>query len=293
MKAIVQKDFVFSSARTTDSVLENLKRYGIACVSDYLAAETLTKLNAEFEGILSQKSDAILSQSRHPGNTDGRVARLNPWHASAPEDFPGISMVFKDNFMREIAQQYFAPHPYDFNDEVFITHELPCETPSLPWHFDRVQALKFWFNLTDTTAKDGAFEYCPGTHWEGRYRVGYYLSQGYGIEDIPNDIDEGLIRDPVTLELKAGDLLIFDADGFHRSSRVFEGGEQRVLRAHTHPVGGRRYSDKRFSPGWWLRTKLNINKWTGNASFRILGDAIRDRAMNRKENANISKMIDH
>lgn len=282
-------EFEFNAGKNIEEVLAQLKLYGIACVPGYLGSEVVERLNSEFEDILTRKSPSILAQTRHPGNTDGRVTRFNPWHPDAIKDFPHIAGVFNDDFMREISRMYFAPHAFDFNDEVFITHELPCETPSLPWHFDRVQALKFWFNLTDTTARDGAFEYCPGTHWEGRYRVGYYLSQGYGIEDIPNDIDEELIRNPVTLELKAGDLLIFDPDGFHRSSRVFEGGEQRVLRAHTHPAGGRRYSDKKFSPGWWLRSKLNINKWTGDASFRILGDKIQDRALNRKKN----KMIDH
>ncbi len=285
--------FEFNAEKDIESVLHQLKKHGIACVPGYLANDMLVSLNDEFKDILTRKTPAILSQGKHPGNTDGRVSRMNPWHADAEHDFPNISKVFKDDFMREIANQYFSPHAFDFNDEVFITHELPCETPSLPWHFDRVQALKFWFNLTDTTARDGAFEYCPGTHWEGRYRVGYYLSQGYGIEDIPNDIDEDLIRNPVTLELKAGDLLIFDADGFHRSSQVFEGGEQRVLRAHTHPAGGRRYVDRKFSPGWWLRTKLNINKWTGNASSRILGEKIQDQALNRKKNPAIQKMIDH
>lgn len=282
--------FEFNAEKNTESVLHQLKKHGIACVPGYLANDMVARLNGEFEDILTRKTRSILSQGKHPGNTDGRVARLNPWHTDASKDFPQISGVFKDSFMQEIANQYFSPHAFEFNDEVFITHELPCETPSLPWHFDRVQALKFWFNLTDTTAQDGAFEYCPGTHWEGRYRVGYYLSQGYGIQDIPNDIDEDLIRNPVTLELKAGDLLIFDADGFHRSSRVFAGGEQRVLRAHTHPSLGRRYRDKRFSPGWWLRSKLNINKWAGNASSRILGERIQDQAVNRNQH---KTRVDH
>lgn len=288
----MMSDFEFNSERKSESVIAQLKKYGIACVPNYLTSETVEKLNSEFENILTRKSHSILSQAKHPGNTDGRVTRFNPWHEDAVKDFPHIANIFNDEFMREIAQSYFAPHLFDFNDEVFITHELPCVTPSLPWHFDRVQALKFWFNLTNTTAKDGAFEYCPGTHWEGRYRVGYYLSQGYGIEDIPNDIDEEVIRNPVTLELKAGDLLIFDPDGFHRSSRVLEGGEQRVLRAHTHPAGGRRYTDERFSPGWWLRSKLNINKWMGQASSRIIGEKIQDKALNRNQNSSIKKMAD-
>lgn len=107
------------------------------------------------------------------------------------------------------------------------------------------------------------------------------------MQNIPNDIDENLIRNPVTLELKAGDLLIFDPDGFHRSSQVHEGGEQRVLRAHTHPAGGRRYGDKRFSPGWRLTGPLNINRWLGKYSSRVLGEVIQDKTLNR------DKKIDH
>lgn len=285
--------YEFAGIKTVESMLDNLKKYGIALVPNYLGAELIAGLNAEFDRILVQKSESVFAQTKHPGNKDGRVARFNPWHEQALDEFPGIATVFRDEFMKQIAQAYYAPHACDFNDEVFITHELPDVVPTLPWHFDRVQALKFWFNLTDTTSRDGAFEYCPGTHWEGRYRAGYYLSQGYGIEDLPNDIDEALIRNPVTLELKAGDLLIFDPDGFHRSSQVFEGGEQRVLRAHTHPRRGRRFGDKTFSAGWWLRSMLNINRWTGNASSRILGEKIQEQSVNRNENAAVKRMVGH
>lgn len=276
-------NYEFLAKSETSSIIEQLKKHGIAYVPNYLSGEAISKLNIEFDKILVEKSNALLSQGGHPGNKDGRVSRLNPWHPDAEKDFLNISSIFKDDLMRSVAEEYFAPNAFDFNDEIFITHELPDIVPTLPWHFDRVQSLKFWFNLTDTYAKDGAFEYCPGTHWQGRYRAGYHLSQGSGIEDIPNDIDENLIRNPVTLELKAGDLLIFDADGFHRSSQVFEGGEQRVLRAHTHPKNGRRYHDKMFSAGWWLRSPFNINKWTGNASSRILGDSIKDKSLNRNK----------
>ncbi len=183
-----------------------------------------------------------------------------------------------------MAEDYFSPHKIDFNDEVFITHEKPCEKPILPWHFDRVQSLKFWINLTDTTKENGAFEYCPGTHWEGHYRAGFHLSQGGAVENIPNDIDPDLVRNPVSIELKAGDLLIFDPDGFHRGGIVQPGQERRVLRGHTHPKGQRRYGDKPLSSGWWLRSFLNLNKWAGHASTRILGDKIQDQTINRNQN---------
>lgn len=277
------KAYDFTSLKDLTSIISNLRKHGIVHISDFITMSKLEELNQEFIHILEKPSNSILAQTGHPQNPEGRTARFSPWHHDALKDFPAIASLFRDEFMQEVANAYYSPHNVDVNDEVFITHEKPAEMPILPWHFDRVQSIKFWFYLTDTTIENGAFEYCPGTHWEGHYRAGFYLSQGCGVEDIPNDIDDSLIRNPVSLELKAGDLLIFDSDGFHRGGIVEPGHERRVLRGHTHPQNLRRYSDKPFSAGWWLKSFLNLNKWTGNASKRIIGDQVQDKTLNRKK----------
>lgn len=277
--------YKFSCNRDLDKVIETLHRDGIAHVSNFIEADKLLNLNQEFTRVLIEPSDSILAQTGHPRNPEGRTARLSPWHPKALIDFPEISALFRDEFMQEVADAYYSPHKVDVNDEVFITHEKPAELPILPWHFDRIQSIKFWFYLTDTTVENGAFEYCPGTHWEGHYRAGFHMSQGCGVEDIPNDIDEQLIRNPISLELKAGDLLIFDSDGFHRGGFVQPGNERRVLRGHTHLSGVRRYGDRPLSAGWWLKSVFNINKWVGNASKRALGERMEDQSINRKKNS--------
>lgn len=157
-------NYIFTCKNNLEDVMLTLKRHGIAHVPDYLNKDLIPKLNGEFERVLMEPSSSILSQGKHPGNPDGKVARFNPWHQDAKKDFPQIASIFQDEFMRVISSRYFAPSKFDFNDEVIITHELPYKMPTLPWHFVRIQSLKFWFNLTDTTARDGAFEYCPGTH---------------------------------------------------------------------------------------------------------------------------------
>jgi hypothetical protein len=275
--------YEFSSNRDINKALLQLKKYGITLIPNYLSSKKLITLNSEFEDSLHKPSESIFLNECHPTNTDGKVARLNPRHTKAGEEFPAIASVFQDSFMQEIADQYYSPYPYSFNETVFITNEFSSETQILPWHFDRVQSLKFWFNLTDTTVNNGAMEYCPGTHWEGRYRAGYHLSQGVGVEDVPNDIDDSLIHNPVSIELNAGDLMIFDADGFHRGGLVGQSGERRVLRAHTYP-SGRRYGDKIFSPGWWVRSPLNINKWFGSSTSRVVGTRIQESTINRNKN---------
>jgi hypothetical protein len=278
------KAYEFSCGIRLDEVIESLRKYGIAHIPDFISKSEVDLLNTEFFSILETPSEAVFSQSGHPRNPEGRTARFFPWHKKALNDFPSIAALFRGEFIQTVARAYYAPHEVDVNDEVFITHEKPAEQPILPWHFDRVQSIKFWFYLTDTTVQNGAFEYCPGTHWEGHYRAGYHLSQGCAVEDIPNDIDEDLIHNPVSLELKAGDMLIFDSDGFHRGGVVQSGNERRVLRGHTHPKGIRRYGDKPLTAGWWLKSIFNINKWTGNASKRVLGESTKDRSINRKNN---------
>jgi len=272
--------YPFSIKKSVNTVIPLLKKYGIVHIPNYLTKKNIKILNVEFEKSLDGNWKSVYAQSAHPTNTNGRAARFNPWQKNAKDEFPKMTSVYQDPFMKEVADAYYSPYKYSFNEAVFITHELPCDIPILPWHYDRVQALKFWFNLSDTTKKDGAFEYCPGTHWEGHFRAGYYLSQGVSIEELPNDIDPDLILNPVTIELKAGDLLIFDPDGFHRGGIVEKGGERRVLRGHTYPQG-RRYGDKLFSPGWWLKTPLNMNRIVKNATSRVIGENISDKSVNR------------
>ena len=163
--------YEFLASENIESVLLNLKKYGIAVIPGYLKKDSLALLNSEFHKSLYQPSESIYGKNNHPTNTKGMAARLDPGTGKSNFEFPAITSTFKDQFMREIVELYYKPHQYSFNESIFITNEFECERQILPWHFDRVQSLKFWFNLTDTTIKNGAMEYCPGTHWEGRYKI--------------------------------------------------------------------------------------------------------------------------
>lgn len=285
--------FNFIAEPSIDSIVRQLKRFGIALVPGFIDKEEIEGLNTEFFRALGSKNFAsVNNRSQHPVNHQGKTARIETSHEKAMVEFPAITQVFGSDLMRQVAEAYYAPNKYLFNESIFVTNEFESEMNILPWHFDRIQSLKFWFNLTDTTRENGAFEYCPGTHWEGRYRAGYHMSQGCPVEEIPNDIDEDLILNPVCMELKAGDLLIFDADGFHRGGVVQPGKERRVLRAHTYPTG-RRYGDRMFSRGWWVSSPLNINRWFKSSTTRMLGDRIQETTLNRSQhNISMNKNLD-
>ncbi len=216
------------------TILARLKKYGIAIVPSYVDAKTLTQLRKEFDDFFTSPHEAIFLKHKHATNVNGKVARVK--RKQLDMEFPATKELFGSEFMDQIVKSYYAPYDYTLNDDIFITHEKPCETPILPWHYDRQQSLKFFVYLKDTTKKDGAFEYCPGSHREGRYRASYHLLKGVKVKDLPNDIPDDELINPVTIEGKAGDMIIFDPDGFHRGGVVAEGGERMVMRGHSHPV---------------------------------------------------------
>ena len=268
------------------SVLANLKKYGIAVIPSYLDKNELGQLKDEFTKSLSYNGDGFSIRHKHPTNEDGMVVRLRREELNE-KDFPCIKKVFSSDFMRGVVNKYYSPSSFILNDSIFITHEKPCETPILPWHFDREQSLKFFIYLKETTKNDGAFEYVPGSHREGRYRANYHLATGTPLQQLPNDIPEDEIFNPVTMEGEAGDLIIFDPDGFHRGGIVGEGGERMVMRGHSHPspVFVRYGHPRMFSKNWWVQSKFNAAKLFNNQYCRVLGSEIESKAAkNRNDN---------
>jgi len=193
-----------------------------------------------------------------------------------------LHQIFSNPHMAKLARDYFGTQ-IQLNDSIFFTHEIEADNPILPWHFDRQQSLKFYINLVDVDESNGAFEYDIGSHREGHFRANYYILMGTPIGEIPNDIPENELRNPTVISAKAGDLVIFDPDGFHRGGIVSPGRERKVVRGHTHPIPNRLYKAKPFSKNWWLQTPLNIASWLAPSCSRILSDGSLTGAKNRNE----------
>ncbi len=273
---------VFEAERTVDSVINQLVRYGITIIPNFLDQRVLAALRAAFFELLDNDRACVNKKFGHPTNPEGRQATIDPIKAVG-DGYPEFQQVFHSDFMNEVAQAYFAPHQYELNGQVLLVHLRACPVPILPWHFDRIQTLKFWMYLRDTTVDEGAFEYCPGTHWEGHYRAGYHMLSGTPVKHIPNDVPPHRIQNPVAVEAKAGDLVIFDPDGFHRGGIVGPGRERCVLRADTYPIPSRKYGDRPLTPGWWLVGPLNLARWLNPAGSRLIGDRVMDKAQRRDD----------
>ena len=259
----------FESITNIEDITSHLKKYGIAIVNGFLSEQEIIELRELFHKCFETADPGIVKKHRHPVNEAGKVVRIKRERLS--DSFKGIRDTFGSSSMGKILDKYYAPNTSLLNDDIFLTHEQASDKNILPWHFDRRQSLKFFIYLTDTNKQNGAFEYCPGSHMEGHFRANYYVLRGYSIKDIPNDIPEGEIRNPQVISAKAGDLIIFDADGFHRGGVVSQGNERLVIRGHSHPMPNKGYQTKLFSKEWWLQTPFNMGKLFGSGVGRILG----------------------
>ena len=267
-----------------DTILSKLKKYGIAIIPSYLNGEILEKAKDEFLDMFISNSTAITSKHKHPTNIDGKVVRTKR-ELLEKDKFGTIKEIFSSKFMEDILKKYYSPYHYDLNDDIFFTHELPCQAQILPWHFDRVQSLKFFIYLKDTTINDGAFGYAPGTMNEGHYRANYHLATGTPLMQLPNDIPEEEILNPLIISGGAGDLIIFDPDGFHCGGTVGEGGERMVIRGHSHPREFQSFGGKlsKNIKSRLAQTPLNLSKSFSENISRLQGDEIKSKALKTRQ----------
>jgi len=281
---MTDNNYDFVCENSVKECISTLDKYGICLVKDFLAPSVLQDLNQAFSNIIDDKINGSKRKFGHPTNKGGRQAVVDIPKATkeGAEVFKKISFC---ELISKVSEDFFAPNKCTIAANVLLTHLKPCPTPILPWHFDRLQTLKFWIYLKDTPKSAGAFEFCPGTHWEGRFRASYHMATGKSVHNLPNDVPQKRILNPVTIEANAGDLIIFDPDGFHRGGVVEEGFERKVLRIDTYPTKRRKSFDRIGSIGWFLQTPFNIAKLFKSQTFRVLGEHISDKSINREKNS--------
>jgi len=222
------RDVFLPRTATESDILSRLERHGLAVLEEYVEPARHGQLNTEFLAILEEEEK---TSPRFIKKGDSRVARIG--EGLNGDKYPLVSGIFTSKFMDNVARQYFSPHSYNLNRQVYLTHDKNFMDFGSPWHTDPSRSLKFLLYLTDTSANNGAFMYAPGSHLEGFFRIMYFRRRG--IDEFPNMIpDEEVCRPTLSVEAKAGSLVIFEAAGIHKAGNVKQGSERRVIRGHTY-----------------------------------------------------------
>ena len=255
-------DLITIRTLDTNKVIDILDQYGCCVINNYLNKKELSNLKFEFDRMFleAKKKNNTFVINKHPTNKMGSyiICKKN----QLQESYKTIKNIFTSKFMQKVAHAYFNCD-HLLNDEIFLTQELPSKTEILPWHFDRRHALKFYINLVDVDETHGAFAYDIGSHREGHFRANYYMLTGTKVGEIPNDIPKKELHRPTSITTKAGALVIFDTDGFHKEGLLAEG-ERKIIRGHSHSKPLLMYKAKFLDAHWWLQTPFNAMKCLKN-----------------------------
>ena len=192
-----------------------------------------------FRGFLSEKLDAVIHDYLKVF-LDKNILFPDSLHAAkVNEEYlinAGLTNMHRVFFNKEfinISKRYLESKDIDFCHDIYVMKDqVGTRTHAHDLHFDVIPQLKFYFYLNDVTKENGAFEYVPGSHkWTKKIRSSWPEKINFQDRAFTRRLPDKF-GPSIPLEAKAGTLVIFDTDTFHKAGTVSQG-ERFVARGHT------------------------------------------------------------
>jgi ectoine hydroxylase-related dioxygenase (phytanoyl-CoA dioxygenase family) len=210
-----------------DSIILELKEKGISIVEGFVTEDNLKQLISEFDRALTKTDNGI----HHLEYSNGEGAIIRKLECDF-KNFPITKQVFYSDRLKKIADTYLN-FENELNKDIFIVKDVVgSKHHANDLHFDVAHTFKFFIYLMDTDETNGAFCCVPGSHLrtaklreELRDNISY--ENRHLTRKLPYSEEE-----VISVNGKAGTLIIFDTDVFHRAGIVSEG-ERKVMRGHT------------------------------------------------------------
>ena len=259
----------FEAKHNLNDISEKLSTFGIVKIKNYFSENEVKNLMSSADYFINNNDDGIKIKMNHENNEKGINLELDP--KVETENMKIINKIFDKDLLKKVMINCFKPYEFSFNKDLMLVKLFESKNQILPWHFDRVQSYKFWINLGDVDEKNGAMEYAPSTHWEGKYRANSHMLSGNPLSTLPNDIYEKRIISKTILKGGPKDLFIFDSDGFHRGG-IISSGERLIIRSHCYPNPSRNWHDPKISLGSLIKSNLNLSKIFSTYSTRKIGN---------------------
>ncbi len=241
----IGRNLLIKNILNTKLILKKLRKYGVIIIDDFINKEKTLNLLHDFESIYvcNEGWAKITDYSK------GRCCRVNRLEMNE-EKYPTTSEIFGSVWMKEICESYLGNKSI-LNHDIFLVHDVPNSLHvAQDLHHDKIPTLKFFIYLTDTTVENGSFYCVPGSH--KMTKLSQKTNRKHSITpDIEStrDIAKNMIANQIPVEGKAGTLIIFDTDVFHRAGRV-SSGERFVMRGHSR--------EHKFMPYFSSHPKINI-----------------------------------
>ncbi len=215
------------TVKNVSSIKDALNQNGVCIYQSFLDQETLGKVQNEFHQILDEK-DAEFLVPRDYDKGDAALVELS----QMPTEMI-TSKVFKKSFYQQLLQEYWPEQDLVTNHKIFVVKDVPgTKHIAQDLHFDVARTLKFFLYLTDTDEKNAAFKCVPGSHkWVMDKRRKKYKDkisyENRHLSRVPEFNDQA-----ISMNGKAGDLIIFDTDTLHCAGQCSDG-ERWVMRGQS------------------------------------------------------------
>lgn len=140
---------------------------------------------------------------------------------------------FSQSLFSELLELYWPDQNLGCNHRIFVVKDVPgTKHIAQDLHFDVARTLKFFLYLTDTDEKNAAFKCVPGSHkWVMDNRRKKYKDKisydNRHLSRVPEFNDQA-----ISMNGKAGDLIIFDTDTLHCAGQCSDG-ERWVMRGQS------------------------------------------------------------
>ena len=218
-----------------DTNVEKFTEEGYLVVEDVLQSEDLAPLIAVISEVVDARADELYNAGIISDVFEdmpferrwyailqkcGRENKVFGWH----------TLVFSEELFNLITHpkvldvvETIIGNEIQFNGDFWVRPKLPNEKlTTLPWHQDSAYMphtendthLTVWLPLVDVQTENGALQFLHGSHTAGLQTYHRVEGEAFAVPVLPPtsshiDID--------TLEMKKGDLLIFNNLVFHRS----------------------------------------------------------------------------
>jgi len=224
---------------SNDKILENVKKDGY-CVVSMFSEDEVKIIKTELMEIYDTIPDYSALYSRKTLEENAYAYGKHLRFGSLNE-IPKFRDVFLSKNLSDVTKGYLGANCIE-NLQIFSTHEYKMleEGKEKPrnslWHFDPYYSLKYFVYLQDTTIENGCLRVIPNTiekTKELRVQIPFdeICKTGYEVEHLIDSVGE-----PINLEAKAGDVVVFDTDLFHVGSNLRqEGSERMVIIVHNRP----------------------------------------------------------
>ena len=214
---------------------EKFTEQGYLVVKSALSETDLAPLIAVISEVVNKRAAELYNEGTIPDSYEA-LSFERRWHAILKacgrenEVFGWHTLVFSEALFDLITHakvldvlEVLIGGDIQFNGDFWVRPKLPNEKlTTLPWHQDSAYMpktendthLTVWLPLVDVKVENGPLQFLPGSHKSGLQSYHRVPGEAFAVPVLPPDSSDTVID---TLEMKKGDLLVFNNLVFHRS----------------------------------------------------------------------------